>query len=229
VIFAYRAATSLESLLRNLVDFDAVLEPSLRCDLVVINDLGIICRSLNGATPISGLPVPGQHVPALAIAAGRKTLYLLYKLLSEMLISVRTYPVSPALYERVAKDVLGHIVSGQIREIDPETGRKESLSARFLEAIVRWTDAERPMTFAEAEKTAFEDRGLDFTPLGDGAVWIYDPDNAFPNLDFEPRPILGGDPIRSLASACFVIAVGDRFVLVPKLYATGGHVDIEER
>jgi hypothetical protein len=229
VIFAYRAATSLESLLHNLMDFDAALEPHLRCDLIVVNDLGIIRRPLNGGTPMSGLPVLGQDVPAIAVHAGRKTLYLLYKLLSEMLISVRTFPVSPALYERVAKNVLGHVVSGQIREIDPETGRKESLSTRFLEAIVRWTDAERATTLAEAERVVFEDRGLDFTSLGNGPVWIYDPDNAFPDLEFEPRAILGSDRIRSLASACFVIAVGDRFVLVPMFYASGENIDIEER
>lgn len=229
IIFAYTAATSLNSLLSNLANLDAELEPSLRCDLVVVNGMGILARSLDGHTAIRGMPTPGQNVPPIALETQYKTLFLFYQLLSEMLISVPTFPVSPALYQRVAREIQGRIVSGQIREIDAETGRKTSLSNQLLERVVRLTAEVPPTRLADIERAAFGEGGAEFTSLGDGEAWIYDPERLLQTLLFEPRAVLGGDPVRSLASDCLLVTVEDRLVLLPRVYLVGENVSVEER
>jgi hypothetical protein len=230
MIFAYRALTSLETLLRNLTAFEKDVGPALRCDLVVVHEVGLLARTYDGLSFIIGLPYPGSAPNAIAIASQHKTLFLFYQILSAMLVSVQTFPVNPSLYQRVTVTVDGHILSGQIREINATTRNKESLKVSYMRSIIRCIETERPTTYAEAERLAFVVNGLDFLPMGEGEVWIYDPERQFPKLEFAPKAFAPGmPPVRSLASSCLVVLVDDKRVLVPKVYSTKDTVEVEER
>jgi hypothetical protein len=146
-----------------------------------------------------------------------------------MLVSVPTFPVNPALYGRVARDVDGHIVAGQIREIDAQTLAKTTLKTSFLRHIVEAVETEAPTSILELERRAFSQTALPYTPFGDGPVWLYDPDGNFDFLDFPPRRIAGVGEVRSLASSCLLLSVDDRTVIVPRTYLNNETSETTER
>ena len=230
VIFAFKADTTLETLLENLNEAESDLAPNRRCELVVINDVGLIARSSDGKNPtVIWSDAQGMPVQTIPIRSGFKTLGEFYPLLSAMLASVPTFPVNPALYRRVVKEVEGHAVSGHIREINAKTKKKESLKIAFLKTIVHLVQSQASTTLTQLEQEAFVKRTLDYEPLGDRSVWIYDPDAKISSLDFPIMDIGGLTQVRTLANACLIVYVDDKMVLVPRAYLSPDNVESLER
>jgi len=230
VIFAFKADTTLETLLENLNEAESDLAPNRRCELVVINDVGLIARSSDGKNPtVIWSDAQGMPVHTIPIRSGFKTLGEFYPLLSAMLASVPTFPVNPALYRRVVKEVEGHAVSGQIREINAKTKKKESLKLSFLKELVQLVKSRNSTTLSQLEQRTFVAKGLDYVPLGDWTVWLYDPETRILSLDFPVIDIGGLSQVRTLANACLIVHIDDKIVLVPRVYLSPENVESLER
>jgi len=143
--------------------------PERKCPRNRPASVGLIARSMDGQTHLqSGSYRSGSTAAHHRGPEERKTLGSFYQMLSAMLVSVPTFPVNPALYGRVARDVDGHIVAGQIREIDAQTLAKTTLKTSFLRHIVEAVENEAPTSILELERRAFSQTALPYTPFGDG-------------------------------------------------------------
>jgi uncharacterized protein DUF6602 len=231
VIFGFSAATSLETLRENLLEAEASVPQSQRAELVVVNNRGLIARSVDGIGANSVWAHTGAGFPphTIVLKEGVQSFGHFYQLLSELLASVNTFPVNPALYERLLRLVDGHEIAGQSREIDADTMVKTSFTDAFLRTVIADVATTLPTTMSLLEQIAFGTGATDYTSFGDGTVWLFDPESKFSDLAFTPRSVPGVGEVRSLASGCLVLTIDDKPVLIPRPYLAGSNVDTVDR
>ncbi len=231
IVFAFKNATSLTTLADNLKEFDLTVAERHRANLIVVPTEGIIARSIDGERPTCVWDQFESSFPryVVTVESKYKTLRMFYQMLTELLVSVPTFPISPTLYLTSSTEILGHTVIGQWREINASTLKLERLTEAFLKAVVQFVTSTSPTTFQELDRIAFVDRSIDFVPMAEsGEVWLYDPDAVFKTLTFPPFTVVGTkEPIVSLLSACAVLQVDTNVVLIPRSYYNAETVETE--
>jgi hypothetical protein len=233
IIFAYGSEPSLEAIKSNVEQFDKTIQPDERAELIAVLDVGLVVRAVrtpNGDRPKVVFMSDCIPPDVTVIPAATKTLGIFYQMLSELLVSVPTFPVNPAMYGRIIMKVGDASVGGQVREIDATSRAKRTLNKAFLERIVEWVDSHEAIPLGEIESRVFKDRG-DYEPLAQASTpfWLFDPENKIDGLAFPETPIDGLRMRRSLVSECRILTVNDRPVLVPRIYVRDADLDLVER
>lgn len=232
MIFAYSLEkNSLESLVRNLREYEGNLDPDLWPNLIVVLNEGIIYHSNEKLKVLLRTEDFNNEIFHLPLAHKKDTLFEFYINLFDMLSKMELGDFDLRKYKELPKKVGQYYVTAHDRFVNYKTETVSALNEIFINEVVNYCKIVGKKTRKEILMLEFGEipSGLDENELN-GELYYYDPEN-LPGFHEVDIPILKGDngnyiSSRKMRMPNFIIIIDGECYEFPQAYIKPEHLTV---
>ncbi|SFI42672.1 hypothetical protein SAMN05192551_1216 [Tindallia magadiensis] len=179
IIVAYSLSNnSLDSLVKNLTEYESTVDSDLWPNMIVVINEGIIWHSNSNLKTLVRSEDLNNTVYPTAIHFKQDTLFEFYLTLFDLLKSTDLGDINLRKYKDLPKQVGNHFITGHDRFVNRDNGTVSALNERFINRVFDYCQAVGKLTHRDILM-------LEFGRIPDGLgeeelkvpIYYYDPDN----------------------------------------------------
>jgi hypothetical protein len=226
MVFAYGLGdNSLESLLENLREWEAVTPAAFWPNYVCILEIGVIFHfsSASMENCIDSSKIVPEAWP-MYISYGKDSLFQFYSALHDVGARMQLGPVELGHYYDPAVQIGKHVVYGRgfeglLTKAGTASGRPVRLKESTIDRVIEWCSTQEPVRYETVLLKQFGmiPQGMENLRVLDLEVYIYNPDNlpGLHEIGKNPITMVGNRPsiAPSLATAFTLDIDGQRYVI----------------
>lgn len=229
-VFAYGlAGNSLNSLVDNLREWEAMVDPKLWPNYLCVLEAGVIYHAGEDLAEFIDSDKISASTSPRGLAYGQDSLFRFYCAIHDMSARMHLGPVELMRYSDPPMRIGKYIVHGRGMEgdiiVDGTATKAVRLKESTIDRVIAWCDSHGPMPYGDVLMAQYGSLpiGMEKAPILDMHVFLYNPENLPGMHEMGPDPFkeVGGRVTTSVPSLLTAISlvINDRHYVIAGLVA----------